>query len=87
LLEKWQLEIDMSQKTKMRDSMDKLELVLSEALPYVSDIEYAKELILNSKDLEELKEKINKLIKEEKDITKKTDLRIILEKIEEIERE
>ncbi|EHP89188.1 hypothetical protein [Methanotorris formicicus] len=65
--------------------MDKLELVLSESLPYVSDIEYAKELIQNSKDLDELKEKINKLIKEEKDITKQTDLRIILEKIEEIE--
>ncbi|ABR54864.1 conserved hypothetical protein [Methanococcus vannielii SB] len=59
------------------------ELIL-ETAPYVQDLEYIKELIENSKDITDLVILLNKLIADEKEISKKTDLKILMEKIEEL---
>ncbi|WP_423793009.1 hypothetical protein ACPB8Q_02035 [Methanocaldococcus indicus] len=58
-----------------------LELFLYEVLPYVSNIEYIKELILSANDFDDLEKKIRELLEKENDITKKTDLKIVLDKL------
>ncbi len=58
-----------------------IELFLYEVLPYVSNVEFIKELILSCKNLDELKKKVEELLKKETDITKKTDLKIVLDKL------
>jgi hypothetical protein len=55
--------------------------ILMKIAPYVSDIEFLRELLNNSENIEDLKNKLNNLIEIEEDIIKKTDIRIILEKI------
>ena len=55
--------------------------ILMEVGPYVSNIEFLKEIIDKSKNIEDLKNKLNKMLEKETDITKKTDIRIILEKL------
>jgi len=59
------------------------ELVM-ETAPYVQDLEYIKELIENSENMADLKENLKNLINSEKEILKKTDLKILMEKIEEL---
>jgi len=59
------------------------ELVM-ETAPYVQDLEYIRELIENSEDIMDLKENLKNLIISEKEISKKTDLKILMEKIEEL---
>ncbi|HIP16968.1 MAG TPA: hypothetical protein EYG76_01510 [Methanothermococcus okinawensis] len=49
--------------------------------PYIENIEFFKELLENSKDIEDLRNKLNELIKKEVEITKRTDINIILDKI------
>ena len=66
----------MDEKTK--------ETLLIDIAPYIENIEFFKELLESSKDIEDLKRKLNELLKEEKDITRKTDIRIILNKIDSI---
>lgn len=60
---------------------DEKNKILMEVGPYVSDIEFLKEIIKKSKDIEDLKDKLNKLLETEEDITRKTDIKIILSKI------
>lgn len=55
-----------------------------ETAPYVQDLEYIRELIENSENIVELKENLKNLIISEKEISKKTDLKILMEKIEEL---
>ncbi len=60
---------------------DEKNKILMEVGPYVSDIEFLKEIINKSKDIEDLKNKLNKLLETEEDITRKTDIKIILDKL------
>ena len=62
------------------DEYDKNE-ILMEVAPYVSDIEFLREIIDESRDIEDLKNRLNKLLETEEDITRKTDIKIILSKI------
>ena len=55
--------------------------ILMEVGPYVSDIEFLRELIDKSRDIEDLKNRLNKLLETEENITKKTDIKIILDKL------
>jgi selenocysteine-specific translation elongation factor len=55
--------------------------ILMEVAPYVSDIEFLRELIDKSRDIEDLKNRLNKLLETEENITKKTDIKIILDKL------
>ena len=64
----------MNEKTK--------EDLLINIAPYIEDIEFFKELLEKSKDIEDLKRRLNELLKKEEDITRKTDIKIILNKIE-----
>ncbi|NPA63145.1 MAG: hypothetical protein GXN95_06310 [Methanococci archaeon] len=60
-----------------------IELLMFEVLPYISNISYIKEIFEEAESLEDLERKVEELLKVEKDITKKTDLKILLEKIKE----
>lgn len=64
----------MDEKTK--------EALLVDIAPYIEDIEFFKELLENSRDIEDLKRKLKELLKKEENITRKTDIKIILNKIE-----
>ena len=55
--------------------------ILMEVGPYISDIEFLRNIIAESKDMDDLKHKLEELLKKETDITRKTDIRITLEKI------
>lgn len=68
------------QKVKM---MENRELVM-ETAPYVQNMEYIRELIEESENIEELKIKLTELIDNEQNVAKKTDLKILMEKIEEL---
>lgn len=68
------------QKVKM---MENYELVM-ETAPYVQNMEYIRELIEESADIKELKIKLVELINNEQNVPKKTDLKILMEKIEEL---
>lgn len=68
------------QKVKM---MENRELVM-ETAPYVQNMEYIRELIEESENIEELKIKLTELIGNEQNVAKKTDLKILMEKIEEL---
>lgn len=68
------------QKVKM---MENRELVM-ETAPYVQNMEYIKELIEESENIKELKIKLAELINNEQNVAKKTDLKILMEKIEEL---
>ena len=63
----------MDEKTK--------ETLLVDIAPYIEDIEFFKELLERSKDIEDLKRRLNELLKKEEDITRKTDIKIILNKM------
>lgn len=54
-----------------------------DVLPYMANMEFIKELLESVNSLEELEQKVRELLEKETDITKKTDLKILLEKIEE----
>jgi len=58
------------------------ETLLVDIAPYIEDIEFFKELLEKSRDIEDLKRRLNELLKKEGDITRKTDIKIILNKIE-----
>ncbi|ADC68884.1 conserved hypothetical protein [Methanocaldococcus sp. FS406-22] len=60
-----------------------IELLMYDVLPYMANIEFIRELFENVESLEELEQKAKELLEKETDITKKTDLKILLEKIEE----
>lgn len=60
-----------------------IELFMYDVLPYMANIEFIKELLESVNSLEELEQKVKELLEKEIDITKKTDLKILLEKIEE----
>ncbi len=60
-----------------------IELFMYDVLPYMANIEFIKELLESVNSLEELEQKVKELLEKETDITKKTDLKILLEKIEE----
>ncbi|HIQ33016.1 MAG TPA: hypothetical protein EYH55_06020 [Methanothermococcus okinawensis] len=64
----------MDEKTK--------EELLIDIGPYIEDIEFFKELLDRCEDLEDLKRRLKELLKKERDITRKTDIKIILSKIE-----
>ena len=64
----------MDEKTK--------ETLLVDIAPYIEDIEFFKELLEKSKDIEDLKRRLKELLEKEEDITRKTDIKIILSKIE-----
>ncbi|AXI25574.1 hypothetical protein CFE53_05310 [Methanofervidicoccus sp. A16] len=64
----------MDEKTK--------ETLLVDIAPYIEDIEFFKELLEKSKDIEDLKRRLKELLEREEDITRKTDIKIILSKIE-----
>ncbi|MBA2867908.1 hypothetical protein [Methanococcus maripaludis] len=63
--------------------MENRELVM-ETAPYVQNMEYIKELIEESENIKELKIKLAELINNEQNVAKKTDLKILMEKIEEL---
>ncbi|MBB6067414.1 hypothetical protein [Methanococcus maripaludis] len=63
--------------------MENRELVM-ETAPYVQNMEYIRELIEESENIEELKIKLTELIYNEQNVAKKTDLKILMEKIEEL---
>ncbi|CAB3288523.1 conserved protein of unknown function [Methanocaldococcus lauensis] len=66
-----------------REEIDfKLSLIY-DALPYMENVDFIKKLIESSDSLEDLEKKVKELLEKETDITKKTDLKILLEKIEE----
>ncbi|MDK2790250.1 MAG: hypothetical protein PWP15_757 [Methanothermococcus sp.] len=62
------------------NNIDK-EGILMEVGPYISNIEFLRNIIAESKDMDDLKHKLEELLKKETDITRKTDIRIMLEKI------
>ncbi|HIQ38664.1 MAG TPA: hypothetical protein EYH53_01495 [Methanothermococcus okinawensis] len=64
----------MDEKTK--------EDLLVDIAPYIEDIEFFKEFLEKSKDIEDLKRRLKELLEKEEDITRKTDIKIILNKIE-----
>jgi hypothetical protein len=53
-----------------------------DVLPYMANIEFIKELLESAENLEEIEQKVKELLEKETDMTKKTDLKILLEKIE-----
>ncbi|WP_026152852.1 hypothetical protein [Methanocaldococcus villosus] len=59
-----------------------LEELLYDVLPYISNMEFIKNLIKEAKDINELEKKVKEMLEKEDNITKKTDLKILLEKIE-----
>lgn len=63
------------------DEYDKNE-ILMEVAPYVSDIEFLKRIIDESRDIEDLKDKLKKMLEKEEDIIRKTDIKIVLDKLE-----
>ena len=63
------------------DEYDKNE-ILMEVAPYVSDIEFLKRIIDESRDIEDLKDKLKKMLEKEGDIIRKTDIKIVLDKLE-----
>ncbi|HID47938.1 MAG TPA: hypothetical protein EYH15_00765 [Methanothermococcus okinawensis] len=63
----------MDEKTK--------EELLIDIAPYIQDIEFFKELLDKSKDMEDLKKRLKELLEEEREITRITDIKIILSKI------
>ncbi|ABO36045.1 conserved hypothetical protein [Methanococcus maripaludis C5] len=63
--------------------MENRELVM-ETAPYVQNMEYVRELIEESENIDELKIKLTELINNEQNVAKKTDLKILMEKIEEL---
>ena len=73
---------DMIKKQKVK-MMENRELVM-ETAPYVQNMEYIRELIEESENIEELKIKLTELIYNEQNVGKKTDLKILMEKIEEL---
>ena len=60
-----------------------IELLMYDVLPYMANIEFIRELLESANSLEEIEQKAKELLEKEIDITKKTDLKILLEKIEE----
>jgi ERCC4-related helicase len=62
------------------DEYDKNE-ILMEVAPYVSDIEFLKKIIDESNDIEDLKDKLQNMLETEENITKKTDIKIVLDKL------
>ncbi|WP_459201492.1 hypothetical protein [Methanococcus sp. CF] len=63
--------------------MENSELVM-ETAPYVQNMDYLRELIEESENIDELKMKLTELIDNEQNVAKKTDLKILMEKIEEL---
>ena len=59
-----------------------IELLMYDVLPYMANIEFIKELLESVENLEEIEQKVKELLEKETDMTKKTDLKILLEKIE-----
>ena len=59
-----------------------IELLMYDVLPYMANIEFIKELLESAENLEEIEQKVKELLEKETDMTKKTDLKILLEKIE-----
>ena len=62
------------------DEYDKNE-ILMEVAPYVSDIEFLKKIINESNDIEDLKDKLQNMLEKEDDIIRKTDIKIVLDKL------
>jgi hypothetical protein len=62
---------------------EEIEMLMLDVLPYMANMEFIRELFENVKSLEEIEQKAKELLEKETDITKKTDLKILLEKIEE----
>ena len=60
-----------------------IEMLMFDVLPYMANIEFIRELLESANSLEEIEQKAKELLEKEDDITKKTDLKILLEKIEE----
>ena len=60
-----------------------IEMLMLDVLPYMANMEFIRELFENVESLEEIEQKAKELLEKETDITKKTDLKILLEKIEE----
>ncbi|ACV24579.1 hypothetical protein [Methanocaldococcus fervens] len=60
-----------------------IELLMYDVLPYMANMEFIRELLESVDSLEELEKKAKELLEKETNITKKTDLKILLEKIEE----
>jgi predicted RNase H-like HicB family nuclease len=60
-----------------------IEMLMFDVLPYMANIEFIRELLESANSLEEIEQKAKELLEKEEDITKKTDLKILLEKIEE----
>ena len=55
--------------------------ILMEVAPYVSDIEFLKKIIDESNDIEDLKDKLQNMLEKEDDIIRKTDIKIVLDKL------
>ncbi|XRP97155.1 hypothetical protein ACO3UB_01180 [Methanocaldococcus sp. 16A] len=62
---------------------EEIKLLMLDALPYMANMEFIKGLLESVESLEELEQKVKELLEKETNITKKTDLKILLEKIEE----
>ena len=62
---------------------EEIELLMYDVLPYMANMEFIRELFENVGSLEEIEQKAKELLEKETDITKKTDIKILLEKIEE----
>ena len=62
---------------------EEIELLMYDVLPYMANMEFIRELFENVESLEEIEQKAKELLEKETDITKKTDLKILLEMIEE----
>ncbi|AIJ05147.1 hypothetical protein JH146_0296 [Methanocaldococcus bathoardescens] len=60
-----------------------IELLMYDVLPYMANMESIKELLESANSLEDIEQKVKELLEKETNITKKTDLKILLEKIEE----
>ena len=58
-----------------------IEMLMFDVLPYMANIEFIRELLESANSLEEIEQKAKELLEKEEDITKKTDLKILLEKI------
>ena len=56
--------------------------LLMEVAPYVSDIKFLKEIIDESNDIEDLKNKLKNMFEKEDDVIRKTDIKIVLDKLE-----
>ncbi|MBP2143266.1 hypothetical protein J2127_000407 [Methanococcus voltae] len=52
-------------------------------MPYIQNMGYISELINNSNDLDDLINKVSKLMNEDTDLSTKTDLKILYEKLTE----